>query len=69
VDSYGNDRNKFCVKAENSEIRQKTVQKGKNSKNPLLLTKILKLLYGQFFTIWAQKYFSVLKKSTYQINI
>jgi hypothetical protein len=28
---------------------------GKNGKNPLLKTKILKLLHGPIFTIWAQR--------------
>jgi hypothetical protein len=39
-----------------------------------LLTKILKLLHGQNFTIWAQFFFLFLKKSSdgfkwFQINI
>jgi hypothetical protein len=49
----------------NSVLRPKnSTKKGKNSKNPLLLTKILKLLHGQFFTIWAQFFFLFLKKSS-----
>jgi hypothetical protein len=63
VESYGNYRNKFCVKAENAEIGPKTVLTGKNGKNPLLQTKILKLLHGQIFSIWAQMFFVFLKKS------
>jgi hypothetical protein len=38
-------------------------KKGKNSKNPLLQTKILKLLHGPIFTIWAQIIFFFLKRS------
>jgi hypothetical protein len=46
---------------ENTEIRQKTTKKGKN---PLLQTKILKLLYGPIFNIWDQNIFSSLNKSS-----
>jgi hypothetical protein len=40
-----------------------STKNGKNDKNPLLQTKILKLLlaYGPIFTIWAQTFFSFLK--------
>jgi hypothetical protein len=34
-----------------------STKNGKNAKNPLLQTKILKLLYGPIFTIWAQIFF------------
>jgi hypothetical protein len=44
----------------------------KNGKNPLLQTKIIKLLHGPIFTIWAQFFFLFLTfssdsfKSTYK---
>jgi hypothetical protein len=50
VESCGNDRNKFCVKAENAEIRQKTVlKKAKTAKTAKILIcrqKISKKLLG-----------------------
>jgi hypothetical protein len=36
-----------------------STKNGKNGKNPLLQTKILKLLHGPILTIWAQTFFTV----------
>jgi hypothetical protein len=50
VESYGNDRNNFCVKAENAEIRQKTVLK---------TAKTAKILFcRQKFSNFSMKFFS-----------
>jgi hypothetical protein len=39
-----------------------STKNGKNAKNPLLQTKILKLLHGPIFAIWAQKFFFLFLK-------
>jgi hypothetical protein len=41
-----------------------SAKNGKNGKNPLLQTKILKLLHGPIFTIWAQFFFLFIKMSS-----
>jgi hypothetical protein len=41
-----------------------STKNGQNAKNPLLQTKILKLLHGPIFTIWAQFFFLFLKMSS-----
>jgi hypothetical protein len=44
------------------KFAKNSTKKGKNGKNPLLLTKNLQLPHGQLFTIWAQLFFFLLKK-------
>jgi hypothetical protein len=75
VDSYGSDRNKFCVKAENSEIRQKTVIKkaktahstfaDKNSQTSPCIWTIFHHL-GSFLSFFFLKKSSDGIKSTYK---
>jgi hypothetical protein len=50
------------LRAKTPKFAKNSTKKGKNGKNPLLQSKILKLLHGQIFTIWAQLFFSFLKK-------
>jgi hypothetical protein len=66
VDSYGNDRNKFGVKAENAEIGQKTVLKRQKRQKSFFADKNSQTSpLTNFHHLGSIFFFFFLKKSSY----